>query len=220
MDKLTLLSCEISTNAYCSGGNHTTVASCYKKKGHMSWCTEENTITGLPCGNRCPNDKGICDMHKLIRPLEVKEKTDEEDEIEAPGVPEPETNENEAHNELVISATPSASVIAPEAEEPERAENQEHAENQENAGNLEQAGVSEQARENGEPAENVENHGERFFQNAEPAFKKKHEPAARPTKKDKKLEQRQTKAKQMGNTLMNYLALKKRKKRKEDEDQD
>lgn len=127
----------------------------------------------------------------MIRPFEIKEKNDQADEVEGPEVPEQETNENEAHDELTSVTASSAPAIAPaEMSADEQAEGQAQA----------------------EPKEYVP-------YEPGPAFKKKYEAAEKQTKKDKMEQKRQTKAQQKGNTLLNFLGLKKRKQTKKDEGQ-
>lgn len=35
----------------------------------MAWCTVKVEETNLQCGIRCPNDKGFCKDHSMLRPV-------------------------------------------------------------------------------------------------------------------------------------------------------
>lgn len=47
-------------------------ARCYNQLGHMSWCQYWIEEIDGPCGARCRNEKGYCELHTKLRPADFK----------------------------------------------------------------------------------------------------------------------------------------------------
>ncbi|TID26964.1 hypothetical protein E2P81_ATG01424 [Venturia nashicola] len=47
-------------------------ARCYNQLGHMSWCQYWIEEIGSPCGARCRNEKGYCELHTKLRPADFE----------------------------------------------------------------------------------------------------------------------------------------------------
>lgn len=47
-------------------------ARCYNQLGHMSWCQYWIEDIDSPCGARCRNEKGYCELHTKLRPADFE----------------------------------------------------------------------------------------------------------------------------------------------------